>query len=120
MFTTRKSDTGADSGRWYAMIIEGRGARRVGYCAIECAGHESSEAALEHYLQYQLDREAALWLDRRAQPANCEICGERTTLRARLGRDTKPFVLCQKHQSSGSLKELFRQRLAQQTAPSGS
>ncbi|HEU4628069.1 MAG TPA: hypothetical protein VFS52_25170 [Steroidobacteraceae bacterium] len=120
MFTTRKSDTGADSGKWYAMVIEGRGARRVGYCAIECTGHESSEAALEHYLQYQLDRESALWLDRRAQPANCEICGERTTLRARLGRDTKPFVLCLKHQSSRSLKELFRQRLAQQTAPSGS
>ena len=120
MITTRQSDTGTDAGKWYAMVTEGRGARRVGYCAIECTGHVSSEEALEHYLQYQLDREAALWLDRRAQPANCEICDDRTTLRARLGRDTKPFVLCQKHQSSGSLKELFRRRLAQQAAVSGS
>lgn len=120
MFTTRKSDTGADAGKWYAMFIEARGTRRVGYCALECAGHDSSEEALEHYLQYQLDREAALWLDRRAQPANCEICGDRTTLRARLGRDTKPFVLCVKHQSSGSLKELFTRRLARQAAPAGS
>jgi hypothetical protein len=101
------------------MLVEARGSRRIGYCALQCTGHASSEEALEHYLQYQLDRETSLWLERRYQPGNCEICAERTTLRARLGRDTKPFVLCQKHQSSGSLKELFRRRLALLPAPPG-
>jgi hypothetical protein len=112
MFTTRKCEAGADAGKWYTVIVERQAVRRTGYCALECTGHESSADALEHHLQYQLDREADLWLDRRAKPGDCEICGERTTLRARLGRETKLFVLCQRHQTSVSLKTLFRQRAA--------
>jgi len=78
---------------------------------VNCAGHGSSEDALTHHLQYQLDREADLWLDRRAPPVGCEICGDSTTLRARLGRETKLFVLCTKHQSTSSLRTLFRRRM---------
>jgi hypothetical protein len=117
MFTARKCEVGTDAGKWYTMAIERQTARRTGYCALECSGHDSSEAALEHHLQYQLDRETDLWLDRRATPGDCEICGERTTLRARLGRATKLFVLCQRHHTSASLKTLFRQRIARQTVP---
>jgi hypothetical protein len=120
MFTARKCEAGVDAGKWYTVIIERQAVRRTGYCALECIGHETSEAALEHHLQYQLDREADLWLDRRAKPGDCEICGERTTLRARLGRETKLFVLCQRHQTSNSLKTLFRQRVALPAAPAAS
>ena len=116
MFTTRKSDVGADAGKWYTVVIEGRGIRRIGYCALACHGHDSSAEALAHHLQYQLDREADLWLERRGTPRDCEICGEPTTLRARLGRDTL-FVLCRQHQSTTSLQTLVQQRLAQQAAP---
>jgi hypothetical protein len=116
MFTARMCEEGADTGKWYTIIIERQGSRRAGYCALGCAGHSSSEEALTHYLQYQLDREADLWLDRRAAPGDCQICGERTTLRARLGRATKLFVLCQKHQSTSSLEILFRQRAELQAA----
>ena len=114
MFTARKCEDGADAGKWYTVIIERQGTRRGGYCALGCAGHESSEEALAHHLQYQLDRETDLWLERRAQPMDCEICGERTTLRARLGRATRLFALCREHQSTNSLKTLFRRRLAQE------
>jgi hypothetical protein len=117
MFTARQCEGGPDVGKWYTMVLEGRTARRAGYCAFECAGHDSSESALDHHLQYQLDRETQLWLDRRAQPGDCEICGQRTTLRARLGRGTKLFVLCRLHQTSSSLKVLFRRRIAQKTLP---
>ena len=119
MFTARKCESGADSGKWYTVIIERGDERRAGYCAIGCAGHDSSDEALAHHLQFQLDREANLWLDRRALPGECEICGARTTLRARLGRDTKLFVLCRQHQSTSSLQTLFRRRLVEQPAPAG-
>jgi hypothetical protein len=114
MFTARVCEAGPDAGKWYTVIIEPSGVRRAGYCATTCAGHASSDDALSHYLQYQLDREADLWLDRRAPPVECEICGDVTTLRARLGRDTKLFVLCTRHQSTTSLSALFRRRLAVQ------
>ena len=116
MFTTRKCEVGTDVGKWYTVVIERQGARRAGYCALACAGHDSSEEALAHHLQYQLDRETDLWLERRGAPRDCEICGEPTTLRARLGRDTKLFVLCRQHQSTNSLQKLFQQRLTQQPA----
>ena len=117
MFTARKCDVGADVGKWFTVVIDRQGTRRGGYCAHGCDGHDSSEEALAHHLRYQLDRETNLWLVRRAEMRNCEICGEGTTLRARLGRDTPLFVLCQKHQSTNSLQILFRQRVAQQPAP---
>jgi hypothetical protein len=114
MFTARKCEVGAQAGKWYTVVIERQGARRAGYCALQCPGHDTSEEALAHHLQYQLDRETDLWLERRVPPRDCEICGEPTTLRARLGRYTKLFVLCRQHQSTNSLQKLFRQRLAQQ------
>ena len=117
MFTARQCESGTDAGKWYTVIIERQGVRRAGYCASGCPGHNSSEDALAHYLQFQLDREADLWLDRRSPPRECEICGARTTLRARLGRDTKLFVLCQQHQSTTSLQTLFRRRLTKESEP---
>jgi len=90
------------------MAMEGKIAvRRAGYCAGNCNGHGTQAEAIEHFLQYQLDREVALWLSRRGERA-CEICGEPTTLRARLGRKTELSVLCQKHQSTSSLQQLAR------------
>jgi hypothetical protein len=118
MLTTRKCEVGADAGKWYTVVIERQGTRRVGYCALGCLGHDSSAEALAHHLQYQLDREADLWLERRSAPRDCEICGDPTTLRARLGRDTQLFILCRQHQSTTSLQKLFHQRLARQaTSP---
>ena len=114
MFSARKVEVGPDAGKWYTIIIERAGARRAGYCALGCSGHDSSDEALAHHLQYQLDRETDLWLDRRALPGDCEICGVRTTLRARLGRSTKLFVLCRPHQTTQSLRTLFQRRIAQQ------
>ena len=120
MFTARKCDDGDDAGKWYTVVIERKGVRRTGYCALGCSGHESSDEALAHHLQYQLDRESDLWLERRAQALDCQVCGQQTTLRARLGRDTKLFVLCRDHQSTNSLKALFRQRLTSQApVPAG-
>jgi hypothetical protein len=116
LFTARKCEVGADAGKWYTVVIERQGMRRTGYCALTCPGHDSSEDALAHHLQYQLDRETDLWLERRVAPRDCEICGEPTTLRARLGRDTKLFVLCRQHQSTNSLQKLFIRRLAAQPA----
>jgi hypothetical protein len=116
MFTTRKCEVGADAGKWYAVVIASQGTRRVGYCALGCPGHDSAAEALAHHLEYQLDREADLWLERRAAPRDCEICGEPTTLRARLGRDTQLFTLCRQHQSTASLQRLFQQRLAREAA----
>jgi hypothetical protein len=116
MLTTRQCEVGADAGKWYTVVIERQGTRRVGYCALACAGHESAADALAHHLQYQLDRETDLWLERRVAPRDCEICGEPTTLRARLGRDTALFILCRQHQSTTSLQKLFQQRVARQAA----
>jgi hypothetical protein len=119
MLTTRKCEVGADAGKWYAVMINGQAVRRAGYCAVGCPGHESSGEALAHHLQYQLDRETDLWLVRQvAQP--CEFCGEPTTLRARLGRNTKLFVLCRQHQSTHSLQKVVERRLVVQPAlPAG-
>lgn len=117
MFTARQCQDGAATGRWFTVVVEPRGiTRRTGYCALDCAGHDSAEEALAHHLQYQLDREADLWLERRDRALDCEICGEETTLRARLGRETKLFVLCARHQSTGSLQTLFRKRTSAMSA----
>jgi hypothetical protein len=116
MFTTRKCEDGAGAGKWYTVVIERQVTRRVGYCALECPGHDSAAEALAHHLQYQLDRETDLWLERRVAPRECEICGEPTTLRARLGRDTQLFILCRQHQSTASLQKLFGERIARQAA----
>src|ERR1700739_12659 len=117
MFTTQKCEAGADAGKWYTVVIERQGVRRVGYCAFACPGHDSSAEALAHHLQYQLDREADLWLERRAAPRHCEICGGANTFPAGLGRDTLLFILCREHQSTASLQRLFQQRLAREAAP---
>jgi hypothetical protein len=114
MFTAKQCEEGADAGKWYTVVLERKGARRTGYCALGCSGHESAADALAHHLQYQLDRETDLRLQRRTQPGDCEICGQRTTLRARLGRDTQLFILCADHQSTKSLQILFRKRVGQQ------
>jgi hypothetical protein len=117
MFVARQCEDGADAGRWYTVIVQPRGiVRRTGYCAAGCAGHGTADEALAHHLQYQLDREADFWLERRAAARECEICGEQTTLRARLGRDTKLFVLCTRHQTTNSLETLFRRRTLVQPA----
>jgi hypothetical protein len=117
MLTAKQSTEGANAGRWYAVMVEGKGvSRRTGYCATGCMGHESAEEALAHHLQYQLDREADFWLERRDAPRACEMCGTQTTLRARLGRGTGLFVLCTKHQTTGSLQTLSTRRVAAQTA----
>jgi hypothetical protein len=112
MFTARKCESGKDAGKWFTVAVQPGGlTHRVGYCARGCLGHESSGAALTHHLQFQLDRETDLWLERH-ESHECEICGTPTTLRARLGRGTKPHVLCADHQSSGSLQLLFQRRTA--------
>jgi hypothetical protein len=115
MLTTRKCEDGADAGKWYAVVIDGQAVRRAGYCAVGCSGHESSDEALAHHLQYQLDRETELWLERHV-PRDCEICGDPTTLRARLGRDTRVFVLCRQHQSTHSLQKIVERGLTPQSA----
>ena len=113
MITARKCETGKDAGRWFSLTIKPGGLeQRVGYCARGCPGHESSAEALAHYLQFQLDRETDLWVERPHATRTCEICGARTTLRARLGRGTKLYVLCADHQSSSNLQALFQRRIA--------
>ena len=57
MFLARQCDVGDDSGKWFTIVLEHKTARRVGYCAFGCLGHESSDEAIAHHLQYQLDRE---------------------------------------------------------------
>ena len=115
MFVPKLSEDGPDAGKWYMMAVEGKTAvRRVGYCGGNCDGHSTQSEATEHFLQYQLDREVDLWLSRRGE-RGCEICGEPTTLRARLGRKTELVVLCQKHQSTISLQKLARNSMVAQS-----
>ena len=110
MFTAQKCEFGNQAGKWFTVAIQPGGlTHRIGYCARGCPGHDSSVAALAHHLQFQLDRETDLWLERQ-QASACEICGVPTTLRARLGRDTRPHALCPDHQSSNSLQLLFQRR----------
>jgi|SRR6185312_12036352 len=116
MFASKVCVEGPDAGKWYMVVLEGKiSSRRVGYCAGNCDGHSTQAEAAEHFLQYQLDREVDLWLARRDERA-CAICGQPTTLRARLGRKTEPFVLCQRHQSTTSLQKLARGSMAIQSA----
>ena len=116
MFVPKLSSEGPDEGKWFMMAVEGKTAiRRVGYCGGNCEGHDTPADTIEHFLQYQLDREADLWLARRGERA-CEICREPTTLRARMGRKTELIVLCQKHQSTISLQKLARAQLTNQAA----
>lgn len=118
MFLARQCDVGDDTGKWFTVVLDRKSSRRIGYCAFGCAGHESSDEAIAHHLQYQLDRETDLWLDRREMGGSCAICGVHTTLHARLGRKTRLFRLCTKHQTTSSLKILFRKRLAEAAPPS--
>jgi hypothetical protein len=117
MFITRQCEIGDEKGRWFTVVVEGKTVRRTGYCAFGCVGHGSSDEALAHHLQYQLDRETDLWLDRRSLGGKCEICDDHTTLHARLGRGTRLFRLCQNHHTTSSLKILFRKRAAQWAVP---
>lgn len=112
MIIARMCETGDDVGKWYSVIPERKGVRRAGYCATGCCGHDSSQSALAHYLQFQLDRETDLWLVRREPARACEICSALTTLRARVGRNTKLVVLCTQHQSTRYLQTLLERRLA--------
>ena len=54
--------------------------------------------------------------NRRSSLGECEICGEVTRLRARLGRKTKFFVLFRKHQSISGLQTLLHHRPARELA----
>jgi hypothetical protein len=108
MFTACRCESGADTGKWFAVILGPQGTRRAHCCAAGCAGRDSCEEALAHHLQFQLDHESELWLERRSSPARCEICGGLTTLRARLGRDTKLVVLCHRHQSTSNLQTVVQ------------
>lgn len=71
--TAQKCEFGNEAGRWFTVAIKPGGlTRRIGYCARGCPGHESGDAALTHHLQFQLDRETDLWLQRHQAHA-CEI-----------------------------------------------
>ena len=109
--TPDEPEQGDAAGKWFMMASDPRtGARRAGYCASRCTGHATEREAQEHYLQYLLDRESDLWLDRRGAPRHCEICGEPTTLMARLGRKVPLIALCHGHQSTLSLQTVHRRR----------
>ena len=82
MFIPKMSTETLDEGKWYMMVVEGKTPpRRAGYCAGACTGRA------------------------------CEMCGELTTLRARLGRNSELIVLCRRHQSTISLQTLARRRV---------
>src|SRR5581483_4471585 len=103
MFVSKVSVDGPETGKWYMMAVEDKTAvRRVGCCAGNCACHRTQAEAEEHFLQYQLDR-VDLQLPRRGERV-CEICGAPATSWARLGSKIERFVLCQKHQSTISLR----------------
>ena len=111
MFIPKMSTDALDEGKWYMMVVEGKTPpRRAGYCAGSCSGHGSEAEASEPFLQYRLDREVDRGLARRGERA-CAMCGEPTTLRARLGRNSELVVLCRRHQSTISLQTLARRRV---------
>jgi hypothetical protein len=119
MFTAQRCEIGSDAGKWFTVVVQPGGrTHRIGYCARGCPGHASSLAALTHHLQFQLDRETDLWLERH-QARPCAICGVATTLRARLGRGATPHALCPEHQSSSSLQLLYRSALAEAETADG-
>ena len=65
MLTARMCESGKDAGKWFSLMTRpGVPELRVGYCARGCAGHASSEEALAHHFQFQLDRETDLWMVR--------------------------------------------------------
>ncbi len=109
VLTPRLTASGQDAGR--------SDGRRTGYCARRCGGHATRDEALAHQLQYQLDHELELGLERRSAPSRCEICGDVTTLRAQVGCGTPLLVLCWAHQSMLSLRDAIRRRESRQEAP---
>src|SRR6202171_6611141 len=97
MFIPKMSTDALDEGKWYMLVVERNPPpRRTGYCAGSCGGHSTEAEASEHFLQYQLDREVDLWLARRGERA-CAMCGEPTTLRARVGRHSVVVVHVRGH-----------------------
>ena len=46
-------------------------------------------------------------IERRGLELECEVCGNRTTRRARLGRSASPIVLCARHQSGICPRDLI-------------
>lgn len=50
MFITRQCELGDEKGRGFTVVVERKAVRRGGYCALGCAGHDSSYQALAHDL----------------------------------------------------------------------
>lgn len=69
-------------------------------------GHATAEEATKCHREYELDQELHFFVDPRSQE-HCQVCGEWTQGRARLG-EFQYFILCNNHQKRSVVTELMK------------
>lgn len=107
-----KASRQALDGRWRFICIKSNGLfQEVGYCVTD-KGHETKEAAIECFRQWQIDNTLVLTPHdkEQANPLHrCELCREFTANVAYVGYGIqKPFHLCDTHLNKESVDLVFK------------
>ena len=114
-FYTARELMGADgerTGKWHYTVAWGdAGGTRVaavGYCAQDCSGHDTPQAACDHYKHYLLDQRTRYAAGEQAMTQHrCEVadCGAWTTGAAFVG-GYEVHYLCDAHRDRAHLAPL--------------
>ena len=104
-----RGETGKGTGLWHMTVgsDEEGWVYPVGYCAKDCPGHATPEAAQEHYRQWLADS-ASLFEDENQQ-RKCALCGAWTQkYLCENSGICRTFWVCEKHATPADFLELLR------------
>lgn len=95
---------GKNSGLWHYVMRHRDQVIPVGYCARNCDGHPTQEAACRHYRDYLLDHQLAFFDDPDVM-LRCVVCNEMTTGRGHVS--TQMWVLCADHRNRSEIEKRY-------------
>lgn len=93
-----------DSGLWHYTVQMGGRAFPTGYCAKDCPGHDTADAARGHYKAHLLDGAIETTL---SQWSGCRVC-DQPTKKAMLYGSMGLEPLCEAHCNRESLEPLVK------------
>ena len=100
-----KGENGKGSGLWRFTQRNDNQIWAIGYCAEDCAGHDTAEGAERHWYDYEMDH-ARYDVAFSGAQYPCVVCQAWTAMGARLPDGYETHVLCDEHRNRAGLDQI--------------